>query len=151
MKSRVMLHPTDFSPASGAAFKRAVRDARADGAQLLLVHVLSPVVMPFAGGEIMSPQTYADVQRSIEAYGQKQLGNLVAKAKAAGVRVRGLLLEGVAADAIVRVARSKRADVIVMGTHGRSGLTRLLMGSVAQRVVGTAPCPVLTVRGKAHR
>jgi nucleotide-binding universal stress UspA family protein len=151
MKARVIVHPTDFSPASRAAFTRAVSDARADGAQLLLVHVLSPVVMPFAGGEIMSPQTYADVQRSIEAYGQKQLGKLVAAAKAAGVRVRGLLLEGVAADAIVRVARSKRADMIVMGTHGRSGLARLLMGSVAQRVVGTAPCPVLTVRGKARR
>lgn len=151
MKARVILHPTDFSPASRAAFTRAVSDARADRAQLLLVHVLSPVVMPFAAGEVMSPQTFADVQRSIQAHGQKQLGKLIAKAKAAGVRVRGLLLEGIAADAIARVARSKRADVIVMGTHGRSGLARLLMGSVAQRVVGTAPCPVLTVRGKARR
>ena len=147
MKSRVILHPTDFSPASRAAFARAIAEARADGAELLLVHVLSRV-MPFAGGEYMSPQTYAEVQRSMEAYGQEQLDKLVAKAKAAGVRVRGLLLEGAAADAIVRTARSKRADVIVMGTHGRSGLGRLLMGSVAQRVVGAASCPVLTLRGK---
>jgi len=147
MKSRVILHPTDFSPASRAAFARAVADARADRAELLLVHVLSPVT-PFVGDEYMSPKTYADVQRSMQAHGQKQLDRLVAKAKAAGVRARGLLLEGPAADTIVRTARSKRADLIVMGTHGRTGLARFFMGSVAQRAVGTAPCPVLTVRGK---
>ena len=147
MKSRVILHPTDFSAASRAAFARAVADARADRAELLLVHVLSAVT-PFAGDEYMSPQTYAEVRRSMQGYGQKQLGKLVAKAKAAGARVRGLLLEGPAADTIVRTARSRRANVIVMGTHGRTGFARLLMGSVAQRVVGTASCPVLTVRGK---
>ena len=64
------------------------------------------------------------------------------------MRARGVLYEGVAADAIARAARAKRAKLIVMGTHGRTGLRRLFMGSVAERVVGTAPCPVLTVRGK---
>jgi nucleotide-binding universal stress UspA family protein len=147
MKSRVILHPTDFSPASRAAFARAVAEARADRAELLVVHVLFSVI-PFAGDEYVSPQTYADVRQSMLAAGQKQLDKLVAKAKAAGARVRGLLLEGPAADTIVRTARSKRVGVIVMGTHGRTGFARLLMGSVAQRVVGTAPCPVLTVRGK---
>jgi nucleotide-binding universal stress UspA family protein len=147
MKSRLILHPSDFSPASRAAFARAVADARADRAELLLVHVLSPVT-PFVGDEYMSPQTYTDVQRSMQAYGQQELDKLVVKAKGAGVRARGLLLEGSAAEAIVRAARSKRANVIVMGTHGRTGLARLLMGSVAERVVGTAPCPVMTVRGK---
>jgi nucleotide-binding universal stress UspA family protein len=105
-------------------------------------------VTPFVGDEYMSPQTYTDVQRSMQAYGQQELDKLVVKAKGAGVRARGLLLEGSAAEAIVRAARSKRANVIVMGTHGRTGLARLLMGSVAERVVGTAPCPVMTVRGK---
>jgi nucleotide-binding universal stress UspA family protein len=147
MKSRRILHPSDFSPASRPAFTRAVADARADRAELLLVHVLSPVT-PFVGDEYMSPQTYTDVQRSMQAYGQQELDKLVVKARGAGVRARGLLLEGAAADAIVRAARSKRANVIVMGTHGRTGLARLLMGSVAERVVGTAPCPVMTVRGK---
>ena len=147
MRTRTILHPTDFSPASRAAFARAVAEARTNKAELLIVHVLSPVT-PFVGDEYMSPQTYTEVQRSMQAYGQKQLDRLVAKAKTAGARVRSLLLEGTTADAIVRTARSKRADVIVMGTHGRTGLGRLLMGSVAQRVVGTASCPVLTVRGK---
>jgi len=144
----LILHPTDFSSASRAALARAIAEARTGGAELLLVHVLSPVT-PFIGGdEYMSPRTYTDLQRSMQAYAQKQLDKLVAKAKAAGVRVRGLLLEGTTAEAIVRAARSKRAGVIVIGTHGRTGLGRLLMGSVAERVVGTAPCPVLTVRGK---
>ena len=66
----------------------------------------------------------------------------------AGVKARSLLLEGAAADQIVRAARKHHADVIVMGTHGRSGLSRFLLGSVAQRVLPLAPCAVLTVRGR---
>ena len=147
MKRRLILHPTDFSPASRAAFARAVAEARASRGQLLVVHVLS-TVMPFVGDEYVSPQTYADVLQTVRLHGQKQLDKLVARAKTAGVRVRGLLLEGAAADAILRTARSRRADVIVMGTHGRTGFTRMLMGSVAARVIGTAPCPVLTIKGK---
>ena len=147
MKVRRILHPSDFSSASRAAFVRAVADARTQRAELLIVHVL-PAVMPLVGDGYVPPKTYDDMERSMRTYAQKQLDKLVAKAKAAGVRARGLLLEGTAADAIVRTARSKRADVILMGTHGRSGLARLFMGSVAERVIGTAPCPVLTVRGK---
>jgi nucleotide-binding universal stress UspA family protein len=142
-----ILHPTDFSPSSRAAFNHALALAREQGAELLLVHVL-PTVMPMVGEGYMSPKTFDDLQRSMRAQAQKQLDRLVAKAKAARVRARGLLYEGVAADAIVRAARAKRAKLIVVGTHGRTGLTRLFMGSVAERVVGTAPCPVLTIRGK---
>jgi nucleotide-binding universal stress UspA family protein len=59
-----------------------------------------------------------------------------------------MLLDGTAHERIVRAARSKRADLIVIGTHGRTGLARLFLGSVAGRVVATATCPVMTVRGK---
>ena len=142
-----IVHPTDFSPASRAAFARAVALARDEGAELLLVHVLATMTPLMADG-YMSPKTYEDLFRSIRGQAQKQLDKLLARAKAARVRTRGLLLEGTAADAIARAARAKHAQVIVMGTHGRTGLARLLMGSVAERVVGTAPCPVLTVRGK---
>jgi nucleotide-binding universal stress UspA family protein len=147
MKARRILHPSDFSTASRAAFARAVADARAARAELLLVHVL-PAVVPLVGEGYVPPRTYGDMERSMRAHGQKQLDKLVAKAKAAGARAQGLLLEGTAADAIVRTARSKRADVIVMGTHGRSGLARLFMGSVAERVIGTAHCAILIVRGR---
>ena len=142
-----ILHPTDFSPASRPAFTHALALAREQGAELVLVHVLA-TVMPMVGEGYMSPKTFDDLQRSMRAQAQKQLHRIVAKAKAARVRARGVLYEGVAADAIARAARAKRAKLIVMGTHGRTGITRLFMGSVAERVVGTAPCPVLTVRGK---
>ena len=73
---------------------------------------------------------------------------MVARAQKAKARVKAVLLEGVPYDRIARVARSKRADLIVMGTHGRSGLSKFFLGSVAERVIALAPCPVLTVRGK---
>ena len=79
---------------------------------------------------------------------EQQLAKRLAKAKAAGVRARGFLLEGVPHEQIVRIAKSRRADLVVMGTHGRSGLAKLFLGSVAGRVVAAAPCPVLTVRGR---
>jgi nucleotide-binding universal stress UspA family protein len=147
MKLRRILHPSDFSRASQAAFTKAVAMAKADGAQLLLGHVILFPTLALGEG-YLSPTTYDDLTRSMRADGQKQLDKLVAKAKARGVRARGLLLEGVPADAINRAARAHRADVIVLGTHGRTGLARVLMGSVAERVVGGAPCPVLTVRGR---
>jgi len=67
-------------------------------------------------------------------------------ARKAGVKAMTLLLDGVAHEQIARAARSKKADLIVIGTHGRTGLAKFFLGSVAARVVATAPCPVLTVR-----
>jgi len=147
MKTRRILHPSDFSSASRAAFVRAIATAKAERAELLLVHVMIPVIPPTGDG-LVPAQVYDDIERSMRADAQKQIDKLVAEAKAARVRVRGLLLEGTPADRIVRAARSYHADVIVIGTHGRMGLARVFLGSVAERVVGTAPCPVLTVRGK---
>jgi nucleotide-binding universal stress UspA family protein len=76
---------------------------------------------------------------------QKKLDALVARAKSAGVRARGLLLEGQPSGRILHAARG--AGLLVMGTHGRSGLARFILGSVASRVVAGARCPVVTVRG----
>jgi nucleotide-binding universal stress UspA family protein len=76
------------------------------------------------------------------------LSALQAKARKAGVKGVTLLLDGVAHEAIARAAKSKKADLIVIGTHGRTGLAKFFLGSVASRVVAAASCPVLTVRGK---
>jgi nucleotide-binding universal stress UspA family protein len=76
------------------------------------------------------------------------MDRLLAKAKTARVRVRGMLMSGVAHEQIVRTANRQKAGVIVMGTHGRTGVARFFLGSVAARVAATAPCPVLTVRGR---
>lgn len=146
-KLRRILHPSDFSPASTPAFKRALELARSSGAELLLVHVLDTVV-PLGPDGYISPSVYEDIQKSARAYGQKKLAGLVQQAKKAGVRATPLLLEGPAPQTIVRAARSKKADLVVMGTHGRSGLAKLFLGSVAERVVASAPCPVMTVRGR---
>jgi nucleotide-binding universal stress UspA family protein len=144
---RRILHPTDFSRASGAAFARAVAMAKAERAELLLVHVLAPPV-PIAGEGYISPKIYDDLEASARQYGQKRLAALQAKARKVGVKATTLLLDGVAHEQIARAAKRKKADVIVIGTHGRTGLAKFFLGSVASRVVAAAPCPVLTVRGR---
>jgi nucleotide-binding universal stress UspA family protein len=144
---RRVLHPSDFSPASRAAFAKSVEMARANRAELLVVHVLPPV-MPMVGDAYVSPKTYEEMEASARAFGQKQLDRLLARAKKAGVRAKGALLEGIPHDRIVRAARARRADLVVMGTHGRTGLAKFFLGSVASRVLAISPCPVLTVRGK---
>jgi nucleotide-binding universal stress UspA family protein len=112
-----------------------------------VVHVLAPLI-PVSGDGYVSPSTYEQLDKSARAWGRKQLHRLLGRAKAGRVRARGLLLEGVAHEQIVRAARRQRARVIVMGTHGRTGMARFFLGSVAARVAATAPCPVLTVRGR---
>src|SRR5207245_9738191 len=104
--------------------------------------------IPRLGDGYVSPSRHGEVEAGARAQGEKQLDRLIAEAKKAGVRVKGLLLEGVPHEQIARAARSKRADLIVIGTHGRTGLAKFFLGSVAGRVVSIAPCPVLTVRGK---
>ena len=146
---RRILHPSDFSRASGAAFARAVDLAKANRAELIVAHVMSLVVPGVGVGEgYMSPKVYEDILASTSADAKKRLDALVTKARKAGARARGLLLEGVAYDRITRAAKTQRADLVVMGTHGRTGLARLFLGSVAERVVTLSPCPVMTVRGR---
>ena len=142
---RRVLYPSDFSPASRAAFPKALELARANRAELLLVHVLSPVPVPVVS-EYISPRVLDDLIRSARAAAQRRLDALRARAKKAGVRAIALLAEGTPFTQIAKAAKVKHADLVVMGTHGRSGLRKLFLGSVAERVVGTAPCPVLTVR-----
>ncbi|MBI4591544.1 MAG: universal stress protein [Candidatus Rokubacteria bacterium] len=144
---RRIVHPTDFSRASRAAFAKAVGLAKVNRAELLLVHVLLPPT-PFIGDGYVSPRTYEELEAAARRGAGRELAKLLARAQKARVRVKTLLLEGVAYDRIVRAARAKRADLIVMGTHGRTGLSKFFMGSVAERVIPLAPCPVLTVRGK---
>ena len=146
-RMRRIIHPTDFSKASTAAYKRAVDMAKAARAELLLVHV-SALAIPFVGDGYVSPAVYEDARKAGLAYGQRHLDALVRKAQRAGVRARSLLVEGVPHERIAQAARSKKADLVVIGTHGRTGLAKLFVGSVASRVLAVAPCPVLVVRGR---
>lgn len=142
---RRILHPTDFSAASRGALAHAMKLAKAGHAQLVIVHVMAPP-LPIVTDAYVSPKIYEDVWRSARRWAEKRLDRVVAQAKRAGARVGRVLAEGVAAEQILKAARTTRADIIVMGTHGRSGLARFVLGSVASRVVATASCPVLTVR-----
>ena len=141
---RRILHPTDFSRASAPALRRAVALARACRAPLVLVHVMTPP-SPFIG-EGTLPSSYADLLILARRSARRRLTAALARVRRKRVRARAIFAEGLPADEILRAARRTRADLIVMGTHGRTGVSRVFMGSVAERVVRESRCPVLTVR-----
>jgi universal stress protein A len=91
---------------------------------------------------------YQEMDAFLRRDAEKRLRTLSKSARRSGVRARTLLSRGVPHEAIRRAARKARADLVVVGTHGRTGLSRLVVGSVAARVLATAPCPVLTVRSR---
>jgi nucleotide-binding universal stress UspA family protein len=146
---RRILHATDFSSASRPALAKAIALARQNRAALQVVHALPPLALPVGGDfAYMPPGTYETIDRRARQHAQKQLSALVARARKVGVRATALLLDGAPHEQITRAARRARADLIVIGTHGRTGLSKVLLGSVAERVVRFATCPVLTVRGR---
>jgi len=140
-----ILHPTDFSPASRPAFVKAIDMARLHRRRVLIVHVLNPL-LPVMSEEAISPPTYDQLTKALRGWAEKGMKRLMTQAKARGARVTSVIREGGEAQEIARLARSRRAAMIVMGTHGRTGVKRVLLGSVAARVLSLAACPVLTVR-----
>ena len=95
----------------------------------------------------MSTVTWEDIQRHTRVWVEGRLKALAAKAKKAGVRATARVLEGDPSEQIVRAAHARRADAVVIGTHGRTGLQRFFIGSVAEHVIRKAACPVVVVRG----
>lgn len=143
---RRILFASDFSPASRLAFATALELARALKAELLLTHALAPIV-PVDG--LFTPYVDWDLfDKASREAAQTELDRLARAASKRGVRATTLVTKGYAADQIVRTARTRKAHLIVMGVHGRTGLSRLVMGSVATRVMIGASCPVMTVRAK---
>ena len=138
MKARKILFPTDFSTCGGAALKMATSLARDTGATLLIVHVAEPP-MAYGGGEM-----YYGIPNPVTEDLGKMLEKVVPTDSQVGYEHR--LITGDPGNAIVRVAQEESVDVIVLGTHGRTGLTRLLMGSVAEAVVRRSSCPMFTFK-----
>jgi nucleotide-binding universal stress UspA family protein len=139
---RTILHPTDFSEHSMAAFNIARDLALQNHAAILLLHVAeSP------GPEQISYRE-ATTQLQPEAYFQRLLAEMRSLFKPLGTEVplQYLIVEGHPATEIDRVARDRHCDLIVVGTHGRGPLQRLLLGSTSEQLMRHAPCPVLTVR-----
>jgi nucleotide-binding universal stress UspA family protein len=139
---RVILHPTDFSPGSAAAFNYACDLARDYDARLVVLHALGPVVPVGVDGMILSPDP-----AQLRTIAQKQLDPI--RPTNPTVRVERQLRDGPSTDVILGAAADLKADLIVIGTHGRTGFRRLLLGSVAEEVLRGAPCPVLTVKPPA--
>jgi nucleotide-binding universal stress UspA family protein len=135
-----ILVPHDFSEAAEHALSYALDLAGRLGARLTIVHAFED---PYAVAE--SVQYSAEMLGVIEGAARTALDGVVARARRSGVAIEGVLRQGRAWSEIDAAAVAAKADLIVMGTHGRRGVSRALLGSVAEKVIRTAPCPVLTV------
>jgi nucleotide-binding universal stress UspA family protein len=143
-----ILAPTDFSDDSKLAMGYTIELAQKFNAEVIIAHVdqpLSPVMIGdlSPGLDMGTVNRIAEEQRLVAL---KELDQEVARLREAGVKARSLLRVGAPFLEIISAAQTEGVDLIVMGTHGRSGLAHVLMGSVAERVVNKAPCPVLTIR-----
>ena len=145
MKFERILFPTDFSEHAANAQAYALSLARQYGASLHIVHVVQLYTYVFDFGVDTTAQYDA-----VTATLKKLLDELLDSLAGEPIPVTGDLLQGDPVAEIVRTAREDDADLIVMGTHGRSALEHALLGSVAEKVVRKAPCPVLTVSKPGH-
>jgi len=136
LRVQTILHPTDFSACSNNASNLACALARDYGSRLVVLHVADLPVVAYGQG-VVSPELDTSLRES-----QKQLDQL----QLTLVRAERRLELGNPADEIINVCRTVSADLIVMGTHGRSGISRLMLGSVAEQVLRQAGCPVLTLK-----
>ena len=136
---------SDFSIASAPAMRRAVQLAVQNECELTVVHVVA-LEEPMTADVYIAPAMFESVRDAARVKARKRLQRLQEGCEKAGARCAVALLEGRAYEEIVNFARARKADLVVLGTHGRSGISKLLAGSVAERVVRFAPCPVLTVR-----
>jgi glycine betaine transporter len=148
--SRILV-PVDFSAYSERALEYAIALAGRLGASLHLLHVVEdPIATGVWGGETVLPNL-TELREELVDGAERQLVTYREAAERAGVPVVSTAQVGLPAISIVDHATSLGVDLIVMGTHGRTGMAHLVMGSVAERVLRQAPCPVLTIREAARR
>lgn len=147
MAYKRILVPVDGSPTSNAGLREAIDLAKGQSAALQLVHVVDYHYLAMTGME--AGAYIEDLMESLTQSGRRILGRAEALARKSDLAVSTVLLEspaGPAADAIVRQAKKWKADLIVIGTHGRRGVRRMLMGSDAEQIVRSSPAPVMLVR-----
>jgi len=142
MQIRRILTPTDFSECSRQVVTCAYELAQAVGAKLVLLHVVED--LPSYIGFI-PPGGAAMLLKDLERQACLDLAAMLPEAETARVEIARRVVVGSPADKIVRLAAAEQVDLIVIATHGRTGLSHLVMGSVAERVLRTAPCPVMTI------
>ena len=145
IKLKKILFPTDFSDSSNEALQYALSFAKEYGAKLVVLHVINEKV--FAEGinlpRVISLEELAD---EMEAEAKKQLKTLIPKEQGEGLERENVILRGNPFLEIIRYAKDEDVDLIIIGTHGRSGFEHIIFGSTAEKVVRKAPCPVLSVK-----
>lgn len=147
LQIKKILVPTDFSPSSEAGVEYAAAMAKQFGAEVILVHVVES--FPYMITDTVTVVSYTD---SLKTVAQALLDGLSSKLSKEGLSIKTHLATiGFPPGEIIKRAEREKADIIVMATHGRTGLGRLLMGSVAEKVVRLSPVPVLTVRPPAKK
>ncbi len=147
MTAQHILVPTDFSAYADQALAYAIELAQALQARLTLLHVfhLSPLSV---GG--MPPAVLAATLYEMETTAHQRMQAMLTRVHHAGLQADSAIIEGIPFQRIIDTVHARGVDLIIMGTHGRTGLTHVLMGSVAENVVRLAPCPVLVTRGSTE-
>jgi len=141
-----LLLPTDFSGCANYAVPYAAAIARATNATIICVHVVEPVVPAVGYTGLAEPMPIADISEQLEDSAERQLPKLAECEECAGLDLEEIIVHGDAAAEIVRVAAEREVDLIVISSHGRTGLGRMIFGSTAEAVVRHAGCPVLVVK-----
>ncbi len=144
MTAKHILVPTDFSEYANYALDYAIELAKTLEARLTVLYVLH--LSSLALGEA-PPAILDDTLKAMESNAQARTQKALDRVQQAGVQCESAIVEGIPFQSIMETANDRNIDLIVMGTHGRTGLTHALMGSVAEKVIRMAPCPVLVTRG----
>lgn len=150
MEIRSILVPIDFSECGNYALSYAASFARIFGASIICLHVIEPLVPTVGYSGMTEPLPMADISDQLEVSAERELPKIAESEEYAGLEVEELIVHGEAASEIVRVAKERGVDLIVVSSHGRTGLGRILFGSTAEAVVRHASCPVMVVKPAPH-
>ncbi len=144
-----ILVPTDFSRSSTNALTYAIAFAEKFAAEVILLHVVQDLALFVPEAVAPAPPVVPPIEQ-FRAAARTALQRAIAGVQRPGIAIRPEVVEGTPCEEIIRLAREREVDLVVMGTHGRTGLAHVFLGSVAEKVVRRAPCPVLTVRHPEH-
>jgi nucleotide-binding universal stress UspA family protein len=145
MAIKHILVPTDFSEYADYALDYAIELAQKLQARLTLLHIIDTMPLGVVEeGSMLPPSYWQELETNLGQSMEASLNRL----NDVGLQGESIIVHGVPFQSIIDTAKDKGADLIVMGTHGRTGLTHVMMGSVAEKVVRMAPCPVVVTRGK---